>query len=168
MFRLIPLLAWLSLGAAAAATAQTAGADSLAARLAAVARIRTHSAAGWAELEHPRLVGDSLSFDRGQLIDGRGGRRSAVASPLPLAGIDRIDARAGTHAGRGALVGGLIGGGLGLALGIAMSQDDFFQASPGEVAAVTLVFGAGGAGLGALIGALVPRWRPVYRRGGAP
>ena len=68
----------------------------------------------------------------------------------------------------GALIGGLVGAGLGLALGIAMSQDEFFQATPGDVASVTLVLGAGGAGLGALIGALVPRWRPVYREGGVP
>jgi hypothetical protein len=108
-------------------------------------------------------VGDSLQFARGQMLD-RGGRRVAVASPLDLSTIDRIDARAGTHAGRGALIGGLVGAGLGLALGIAMTQDEFFQASSGDVAAVTVVLGAGGAGLGALIGAVVTRWRPVYRR----
>lgn len=162
MARMMPVLVWLSLGVAAAATAQTSTGDSLAARLDAVARIRTHSAAGWAELEHPRLVGDSLGFDRGQMIERRSGRRVAVAGPLDLNTIDRIDALRGTQAGRGALIGGLIGAGLGLALGIAMSQDEFFQAGTGEVAAATLVFGAGGAGLGALIGVLVPRWERVY------
>lgn len=165
MFRMMRMLAWLSLGAAAAAPAQTTAADSLAERLAAVARIRAHSAAGWMELEHPRLVADSLQFERGQMVD-HSGRRVAVPGPLALGTIDRIAVREGTHAGRGALIGGAIAAGFGLAAGIAMSQDEFFQAGPGEVAAMTVVFGAGGAGLGALIGALVPRWRPVYRRGG--
>jgi len=167
MFRMMRVLVWLSLTTLPVAAAQQSTTDSLAARLDAVARIRAHSAAGWAELEHPRLVGDSLDFDRGQMIDRHSGRRVTVAGPLALGTIDRIDARAGAHAGRGALIGGLIGAGLGLAAGIAMSQDEFFQASGGEVAAVTLVFGAGGAGLGALLGALVPRWQPVYRANGA-
>lgn len=165
MFRVMPALVWLSLGTVTAATAQTAAGDSLAARIRAVTRIRTHSAAGWADLELPRLVGDSLTFARGQMLD-RGGRRVAVAGPLPLAAIDRIDARTGTHSAQGAVVGGVIGAGLGLAVGIAMSQDEFFQITSGDVLVVTMVFGAGGAGLGALIGALVPRWRPVYRQGG--
>lgn len=168
MSRMMRLLVWLSLSAVSVAAAQHSARDSLAARLDAVARIRTHSAAGWAELEHPRLIGDTLDFERGEMLDRRSGRRVAVPGPLALATIDRIDVRAGTHAGRGALIGGLIGAGLGLAAGIALSQDEFFQASPGDVAAVTLVFGAGGAGLGALLGALVPRWQPVYRQGGVP
>jgi hypothetical protein len=155
-------------GAAALAPAQSSPLDSLAARLGAARQVRVHSAAGWARLDRPQLAGDSLDFERGRITDRRTGRRSGMASPMPLAPIDRIDLRAGTHAGRGAVIGGLIGAGLGLAAGIALSQDDFVQVGTGTVLAVTLVLSAGGAGLGGLIGAATPRWETVYRAPGAP
>lgn len=149
-----------------AAPGQALATDSLAARLDAVARIRVHSADGWAELRHPQMVGDSIAFERGVRIDRRSGRRSDVEGPLALTTFDRIEVREGNHAGRGALIGGLIGVGVGLAAGIAMSQDEFFQATTGQVLQITLVSGMTWATVGALIGTAVPRWRSVYRRDG--
>jgi hypothetical protein len=83
-----------------------------------VARIRVHSADGWAELQHPRLVGDSLAFERGVRIDRRNGRRSEVEGPLALTTFDRIDVRQGQIT----LVFGLGGTAVGALIGTAVPR----------------------------------------------
>jgi hypothetical protein len=63
------------------------------------------------------------------------------------------------------MIGGLVGAGFGLFLGIAASTDDsgWWEVGPEEVAAVTAIVGASGAGVGAIIGSLSKRdrWEPV-------
>jgi hypothetical protein len=66
--------------------------------------------------------------------------------------------------GRATLIGGLIGAGFGLFLGIAASTDgNYLDIGLDEIAAVTGVVAAGGAGIGAIIGSLSTRdrWEPV-------
>jgi hypothetical protein len=63
------------------------------------------------------------------------------------------------------MIGGLTGAGFGLFLGIAASTDDsgWWEVGVDDVAVVTAILGAGGAGAGALIGSLSKRdrWQPV-------
>ena len=63
------------------------------------------------------------------------------------------------------MIGGLIGAGIGLFFGIAASTDNsgWLDVGVGEIAAITAIVGAGGAGVGALIGSLSKRdrWEPV-------
>jgi hypothetical protein len=63
------------------------------------------------------------------------------------------------------MIGGLIGAGFGLFLGIAASTDNsgWWEVGVDDVAVVTAILGAGGAGAGALIGSLSKRdrWEPV-------
>ena len=83
---------------------------------------------------------------------------------IPLSDLARMEvSRTKGHAGTGALIGGGISAALGLALGIAAANDDFFDADAGDVVAATLVMGASGAALGALIGLMVrtEEWEEV-------
>ncbi len=63
------------------------------------------------------------------------------------------------------MIGGLIGAGFGLFLGIAASTDDsgWWEVGVDDIAAAAGILGAGGAGVGALIGSLSKRdrWEPV-------
>jgi hypothetical protein len=63
------------------------------------------------------------------------------------------------------MIGGLIGAGFGLFLGIAASTDNsgWWEVGVEDVAAATALVGAGGAGVGALVGSLSrrDRWEPV-------
>ncbi len=76
---------------------------------------------------------------------------------VPAPGVDSLWVRGGSHAGRGALIGGAVAvAGIGL-LAAALSGAEGFSAAavPGAV----VVGGAGGALVGALIGAAFPRWQ---------
>lgn len=84
-----------------------------------------------------------------------------TAVSVPFSAIERLQISRGDHSnsGKGALIGLGVGAGLGLALGIAAAAADDGNGSywdwdvgAGEVLAVTAVFGAAGAGVGALIG----------------
>ena len=73
-----------------------------------------------------------------------------------------------SHARNGALVGLGVGAGTGLLLGLAASAEEcgewcVIEVGTGEIAAVTVMLGAVGAGIGALIGSFShgERWRQV-------
>jgi len=92
---------------------------------------------------------------------------------VPTSSVDSLWVKGGTHAGRGALIGGAVAGiGLG-ALFAAVAADansrgsgDPCPCDPGGLFAVGLVIGgAGGALVGALIGAAVPQWQWEERPG---
>lgn len=86
-----------------------------------------------------------------------------------VADLKKIEMSMGRHrrAGRGAIVGGIVGGTIGLVAGLAASSDDgnYLQVGPTDIAIVTVVVGAFGAGIGALIGQVshIEYWRPVPR-----
>lgn len=88
---------------------------------------------------------------------------------VPYGDISRLQRSRGFHnnAAKGALIGGAGGAAFGIATGIlAASQgDSFWDAETGEVLLFTLVTGATGAGLGALIGLAIKseKWETVPR-----
>lgn len=91
-------------------------------------------------------------------FDGR-----STAESVSLGDVTELEIFRGTrgHVGTGALIGTGAGVAGGLALGIGMASDAFFDANASDVAGIAILFGAGGALLGAGIGALVrtDRWR---------
>ncbi len=123
------------------------------------------------------LVGTYAGMDSGWIrvrvpdplrVDPSGAPTSKTVS-VPLGPRSRLEVSRGqrSRAGKGALIGGLVGGGAGLLLGVAAASENsgssFFEVGPGEVAAVTGMLGALGAGVGALIGAgsRMDRWEPI-------
>jgi hypothetical protein len=112
-----------------------------------------------------RRIGSLVSLDGDSLRYSRWDTTSVIA--LPLASVARLERSTGrrSNTGRGAMIGGLIGAGFGLFLGIAASTDDsgWWEVGVDDVAVVTAILGAGGAGAGALIGSLSKRdrWEPV-------
>ncbi len=112
-----------------------------------------------------RRIGTLVSLDQDTLRWSRWDTTSVIK--VPIASVARLERSIGrrSNTGRGAMIGGLIGAGFGLFVGVAASTDDtgFFEVGVGEIAALTGIFGAGGAGVGALIGSLSTRdrWVPV-------
>ncbi len=101
------------------------------------------------------IVGDSLS-----LIANDG-------PPVTLA-LDSVHAAWSRkhQAGRGALIGGIVGTALGVALGLfahgyCKGESDDCGSAGGVAVVGGLGAGAIGAGLGALIGAAIPVWKPL-------
>jgi hypothetical protein len=99
-----------------------------------------------------------LDLDRGRVVT------------VPITSLGRVEVSEGRHsgAGRGALLGLLAGAGAGIASGLVACGGGACSSSGGDFgSAVVLVLGAGGAlggaGVGALIGAMVrtERWRDV-------
>jgi hypothetical protein len=87
---------------------------------------------------------------------------------IPTASVTRFERSRGrrSNAGRGAVILGAIGGAAGLILGIGAAADNSswgIEIGPEGVALATLLMGATGAGLGALIGAASKgeRWEPL-------
>ena len=96
--------------------------------------------------------------------------RDMTTSLHPWQEIERIDVR--THsAKRGAVVGGVVVGLFSAALAIAVASDPFLGSGSGNdagpVLAVTAMGVLAGAGVGALVGTLIPHWKHVYPRSGA-
>ena len=112
-----------------------------------------------------RRIGSLVSLDSDSLRYSRWDTSSVIA--LPLASVARLERSTGRrlNTGRGAMIGGLIGAGFGLFLGIAASTDNsgWWEVGVDDIAAVTAILGAGGAGVGALIGSLSrrDRWESV-------
>jgi hypothetical protein len=112
-----------------------------------------------------RRIGNLVSLDRDTLRWSR--RDTASVITVPITSVARLERSTGrrSNTGRGALIGGLIGAGFGLFLGIAASTDNsgWWEVGAEDVAAVTAIVGAGGAGVGAIIGSLSKRdrWEPV-------
>jgi hypothetical protein len=112
-----------------------------------------------------RRIGTLVSLDQDTLRWSRWDTTSVIR--VPIASVTRLERSTGrrSNTGRGAMIGGLIGAGFGLFLGIAASTDNsgWWEVGAGEVAAVTAIVGAGGAGVGALVGSLSKRdrWEPV-------
>ena len=78
--------------------------------------------------------------------------------------IERLQTR-GNAAGIGAATGAIMVGGLGLALGLSLSSSDLVgnDTDRGGIVVATTVGGAlAGAGVGALVGAAIPKWVNVH------
>jgi hypothetical protein len=87
---------------------------------------------------------------------------------IPTGSVTRFERSRGrrSNAGRGALIGGLSLGAFGLVIGIGAATEDnssSFDVGVEDVALGTLILGATGAGLGALIGAASKgeHWEPL-------
>jgi len=109
-----------------------------------------------------------LSEDSLHIVPAGGADTLAFATGA----IDRLEVSRGQHSktGRGAVLGAAIGAGAGLVFGALASAEECSglgcpEIGPGEIVAVMALFGATGAGLGALIGAAShsERWEQVPR-----
>ncbi len=113
-----------------------------------------------------RRIGTLVSLDQDTLRWSRWDTTSVIK--VPIASVARLERSIGrrSNTGRGAMIGGLIGAGFGLFLGIAASTDDGWDVGVDDMAAVTGIVGAGGLGVGAIIGSLSirDRWEPVPLR----
>jgi hypothetical protein len=152
-----PLVFWATIAASqlpAAAGAQPAPrsrADSVSAVLGRLGPGSAIRVAAGGLLSEGRL---GISTDASITIIQPGTTRSII-----LAGVERIWTRS-RATGLGAIVGGIAGAALGLWYALAIREVcEAGCDSPGFYVGVPLIFGAGGAGLGALIGAAIPRWR---------
>lgn len=109
--------------------------------------------------KHPE-IGTLISADADSL---RFTSATGTAVAIPTTSVTRLEYSRGrrSNAGHGAAIGGLIGAGTGLFLGILASRDDdnFYEIGPEEIAGVTALLGAVGAGLGGIIGATSHRER---------
>ena len=121
------------------------------ARLEAGQRVRIHASGigmvkGWVVSSSPDLV--TLRTD---------GSRIEVPAP----GVDSLWVRGGSHAGTGALIGGAVAGiGLGvLGAGLAGGNECSCGSAGGNFILGLAIGGAGGALVGALIGAPFPKWQ---------
>ncbi len=121
--------------------------------------------------EKHSLVGTLVSADADSL---RFTTDTGGVVAVPVASVSRLERSRGrrSNAGRGALTFGLIGGAAGLVLGIAAAADNTgwgIDFGPEAVVGATVLMGATGAGLGALIGAASKgeRWEPVTAPGRA-
>ena len=127
------------------------------------ALIRVRGSWGTAFLNQPQLVGQVLTYASAASEPG------ALPRPLTLDAVDRIQAR-GSAAGTGALVGAAIGAAAGVPAGVALAKslnDIGFGSSSspdygGTMLLTVPVSAAGGALLGALIGATFKKWKTVY------
>ena len=129
------------------------------------ALIRVRGAWGTADLDQPRLIGDTLIYAAAQ--SQTSSAPPTLPRPLTLHAVDRIQVR-GSAAGTGALVGAGIGlaGGLAGAIALAASlcNDGGCSNETGGMVTIAVVSTAGGALLGAIIGAPIKKWKTVYRR----
>jgi hypothetical protein len=131
--------------------------------------VRVWAGTEYYEISHARFDSTGVVFAEGDRLDLSHYVATDEDGPAllgPPVAWDRIDriAAAHTHAGAGALIGALAAGGL-LAAAIAGAE----ETGPGVIGAVVLV-PLLGAGTGALVGGMVPRWvtvweRPVQERG---
>ena len=115
------------------------------------------------------VQGDLLRLSEDSLHIVAGGADTLAFATGAIARLEVSRGRR-SNAGKGALLGAAIGAGAGLALGVAASAEECSgfgctEVGPGEVVAVMALFGATGAGLGALIGAAShsERWEQVPR-----
>ena len=112
-----------------------------------------------------RLVGTLVSADADSL---RFTTDTSDVVAVPTASVSRFERSRGrrSNAGRGALIGGLSLGAAGLIIGIGAATENntsSFDVGAEDVALGTLILGAAGAGLGALIGAASKgeQWEPL-------
>jgi hypothetical protein len=145
--------------------ATTWGAFPASAQLDSGARVRVTSARGKQIGTLVSLDGDSLRYT---LVD------SATVTAIPRASVVRLERSVGkrSNVGSGAKTMGLIGAGVGLTIGLLAAADNsgWFEIGVEEIAAVTAVFGATGAGVGALFGAASKHdlWEAVPLSPGVP
>jgi hypothetical protein len=108
----------------------------------------------------PRADSTSLAYDRSEFLN-RGGSVVALSAPLPIGQIAEIQVSNGSHADNGAKIGGGVGAGLAL-LAVAACSGSICQPSTGQAVGAVVVWTFIGAGVGALIGSLSPRWKTIY------
>jgi hypothetical protein len=128
-------------------------------------RVRVHLTTPQPRLVRGRLV--SADADSLRLLTESG--RDTLA--FSTVGVSQLDTTAGrrTRTGKGALLGAGIGAAAGLTLGLAATAEGCSgfcaDPTPGEIAAVSLILGGVGAGVGALIGSIThsDRWVPASK-----
>jgi hypothetical protein len=131
-----------------AGTGQIEPGTSLAAKIEKKALVHVVTPSGTKEIRHPLILPEGL---KSQIVG---------STPIPWGEIQKI-----RYQGRATMTGMWVGAGLGAALGIAASvaaaQDDldfYWYAYPIIIGGWAAI----GAGTGALIGALFPKWRTLY------
>jgi hypothetical protein len=123
-------------------------------------RLRVTGASGRLDLPYARIASGGVQYQRFSLSDSLGPSGMATAV-LPWPDIQRIERR-GNSASRGAVIGG--GTFLVLSLlSLAESCSPSAELVCGVGTGLTVLAIPVGAGVGALIGLAIPRWKSVYR-----
>ena len=155
MYRALLVLSLVSLAAAQGSQAQQDTTGLVPGR-----RIRVH------QQGNQKLVGNFVSMDSASLAMVTSIGDTVLVPRHDIAGLD-LSQGTKSNAGKGAITGLLVGGGLGVALGLAAAsstEGSILESSPGAYAAGSgLLFGALGAGVGALIGSgqRTDKWAPT-------
>lgn len=113
-----------------------------------------------ATLHRPRADSMIVSFDHGTFLN-RGGSVVELSPPVSSGQIAQIDVANGSHAGGGARIGAGIGAGLAL-VAVVGCQDSICEPTTSEAVSLVVGWSFVGAGIGAFIGSLSPRWRTIY------
>ena len=131
-------------------------------RIGAASKIRVTLLGGVQRTMHSPAV-DSGGLEHAGSLVIHGGPLPTEPDPMvPMTQVTRIQVPSGSHAGRGATIGGAVGLGLSiLAIAIA-SSDPWLTPTAGDAVGAMVVCTAIGAGMGAAIGSLSPRWTTVY------
>ncbi|KPK81989.1 MAG: hypothetical protein AMS25_04180 [Gemmatimonas sp. SM23_52] len=172
---MLPGIAW----AQEADSLQRAAHQRLEARINSQKRIRVLTAWGPAELYQPVLDGEALTYWDGRLVGPiwPGAPKAERVLPegfpqaLQLSEVSQIQVR-GTAMGTGFLTGAVVLGTIGLVAGMITTRpcdpnEWFCEADAGDVVTMTLFSAAVGGGVGALVGAMMTRWKTVYRAPGS-
>ena len=173
IWRTCSILSFVTLACVAGASAQDAaspfpGPESLALSLALRTRIeragqvRAEGAWGAAVLSAPRITGTGLEYSDAQPPRFGGWTVASLPNPIPARQISNLQIRVGSSR-RGAIIGGIAGGILAAALGAAGASAEGVG-DPGGLLGFVFLGALNGAGGGALIGMVVPRWQTVYTR----
>ena len=127
-------------------------------RLASGRPVRIVSQLGTRIVDSPRINADGVAWLAAS---------DSVPDTLPAAtmvrwtDIERLQTK-GSAAGVGAAAGAAVVGGLALVVGISLSSDPFLGGNGAGLAAATAGGALFGAGVGALVGAAVPKWVNVH------
>jgi hypothetical protein len=124
-------------------------------------RVQLIGGGGWRTLHAPAVDSASLSSSHSGFLPGTV-PSGELEAPLPVTQVSQIQVLQGSHARTGARIGGAVGLGLSVLAVAITAGDGWVSPSTGQAVRAVVGWTALGAGLGAAIGSLSPRWTTVY------